>query len=203
MGLVSWVDSSSGSVLFISRRFGEITHNFAAIQGIECEINCLNFCTLWKGVCTDLFSILDYVCRSKFDNSKKHSDNAHTSSVDEIQGVSPLPSCRFYTLVHDHGVHDFFSKSFIQKQFIQLIKVKMKIFEDIFQFFFLVLSWGRILPMWFCLFPHFSGHNNWKRVTIDLLLGPICIHMHPYFFPYHHKFRLIEGCLNISNPLTT
>ena len=37
-------------------------HNFAAIQGIECEINCLNFCTLWKGVYTDLFSILDYVC---------------------------------------------------------------------------------------------------------------------------------------------
>ena len=32
-------------------------HNFAAIQGIECEINCLNFCTLWEGVCIDLFSI--------------------------------------------------------------------------------------------------------------------------------------------------
>ena len=25
-------------------------HNFAAIQGIGCEINCLNFCTLWKEV---------------------------------------------------------------------------------------------------------------------------------------------------------
>ena len=92
-------------------------HNFAAIQGIGCEINCLIFCTLCKGVCTDLFSISDYVCRSKFDSSKNHSDNSPTSSIDEIQGVSPLPSCRFYTLAHDHGVHDFFSKSYIQKQF--------------------------------------------------------------------------------------
>ena len=55
-------------------------HNFAAIQGIGCEINCLIFCTLWKGVCTDLFSISDYVCRSEFDSRKKHSDNAPTSS---------------------------------------------------------------------------------------------------------------------------
>ena len=50
---------------------------------------------------------------SKFDSSKKHSDNAPTSSVDEIQGVSPLPSCRIYTLAHDHGIRDFFSNSFI------------------------------------------------------------------------------------------
>ena len=98
-------------------------HNFAAIQGIGCEINCLIFCTLWKGVCTDLFSISDYVCRSEFDSSKKHSDNAPTSSDDEIQGVSPLPSCRFYTLVHDRGVHVFFIKSFIQ-----IIQVKINIF---------------------------------------------------------------------------
>ena len=100
-------------------------HNFAAIQGIGCKINCLNFCTLWKGVCTYIFSILD--CISQFDNSEKHSDIAPTSSVDEIKGVSPLPSCRFYTLAHDHGVHDFFNKSFIQKQFSQLIKVNMNI----------------------------------------------------------------------------
>ena len=100
---------------------------FAAIQGIGCEINCLNFCTPRKGVCTDLFSISDYVCRSDFDIRNKHLDNAPTSSVDEIQRVSPLPSCGLYTLVHDHGVHDFFSNSFIQKQFSQLIKVKMKI----------------------------------------------------------------------------
>ena len=71
-------------------------------------INCLNFCTLWEGACTDLFSISDYVCIYYFDSSKKHSDNAPISSYDEIQGVSPLPSYRFYTPAHDHGVHDFF-----------------------------------------------------------------------------------------------
>ena len=74
----------------------------AAIQGIGCEINCLNFCTLWEGVCIDLFSILDYVVRLEFERSKNNLDNSSGSSVDEIQGVSPLPSCRFYTLAHDH-----------------------------------------------------------------------------------------------------
>ena len=39
-------------------------HNFASIQGIECVTNCLNFCTLWEGVCTYLFSISYFVCRS-------------------------------------------------------------------------------------------------------------------------------------------
>ena len=32
-------------------------HNFAAIHRIGSEINCLNFCTLWEGVCIDIFSI--------------------------------------------------------------------------------------------------------------------------------------------------
>ena len=77
-------------------------HNFAAIQGIGCEINFLNFCTLCEGVCTNLFSISDYVCRSEFDSRNKHSYNAPTSSVDDIQGVSHLPSYRFYTPAHDH-----------------------------------------------------------------------------------------------------
>ena len=104
-------------------------HNFASIQGIGCEINCLNFCTLWEGLFTYLFSISDYVCRSEFDSSKKHSDNSPTSSFDEIQGASPFLSCRFYTLAHDHGVdHDFFINSSIHKQFIQLIQVKINIF---------------------------------------------------------------------------
>ena len=95
---------------YIGRLTCDSHHNFAAIQGIGCEINCLNFCTLSKGVCTDLFSTSDYVCRSYFDSRNKHSYNSPTSSVDEIQAVSPLPSCRFYTLAHDHGVHDFFIK---------------------------------------------------------------------------------------------
>ena len=70
-------------------------HNFTAIQGIECITNCLNFCTLWEGVCTDIFLISYYVCISWFYSSNKHSDNAPTSSVDDIFGVSPLLSCRF------------------------------------------------------------------------------------------------------------
>ena len=59
-------------------------HNFAAIQGFACEINYLIFCTIRKGVCTDLFSITDYVCRPEFDSRNKHSDNSPTSSVDKI-----------------------------------------------------------------------------------------------------------------------
>ena len=103
------------------------TSQFCSYSG-NCVWNKLPyFCTLWEGVCTDLFSISDYVCISEFDSRNKHSNNAPTSLVDEIQGVSPLPPCRFYTLAHDHGVHDFFSKYFIQKQFIQLMKVKIKI----------------------------------------------------------------------------
>ena len=107
----------------VGRMICDPHHNFAVVQGIYC----INFCTLWKGVCTYIFSILDYVYRSEFDSKNKHSDNAPTSSVDEIQGVSQLPSCKFYTPAHDHGVHDLFSKSFIQKQFSQIIKVKMNI----------------------------------------------------------------------------
>ena len=99
------------------RQIGRLTcdshHNFAAIEGIGCEINCLNFRIPWEGVCIDIFSISDYVCRSEFDSKKKHSNNSPTSLDHEIQGVSPISSCRFYTLEHDHGVHDFFSKSFI------------------------------------------------------------------------------------------
>ena len=87
---------------------------------------CLNFCTLWEGVCIDLFSIWDYVYRSEFDSRNKHSDYAPTSSVDEIQGVSPLP-CRFCTLAHDHGVHDFFNNYSIQNKFIYLIQVNIRI----------------------------------------------------------------------------
>ena len=97
-------------------------HTFATIQAIGCEITFLNFCTLWKGVYTYIFSISDCVCRSQFDSIKNNSDNAPNSSVDEIQGVSPLPSCRFYTLVHDHGVHDYFSKSLTQKQSFRSLK---------------------------------------------------------------------------------
>ena len=103
------------------------TSQFCSYSGNWVCNNFLNFCTLWKWVCTDLFSISYYVFISVFDRRNKHSYNAPTSSNDEIQGVSPLPSCRFYTLAHDHEVHDFFSKSFIQKKFSRLIKVNMNI----------------------------------------------------------------------------
>ena len=111
----------------IGRMTCDSQHNFTSIQGIECVTNCLNFCSLWEVVCTYIFSISDCVCRSDFFSSKKHSYNAPTSSVDEIQRVSHLSSCRFYTLVHDHGVHDLFIKTFIQKQLIQLIQVNINI----------------------------------------------------------------------------
>ena len=74
-------------------------HHFAAIQGTEYN----EFFTLWKGVCTNIFSFSDYVCRSEYVSRKNNLDNA-LSSDDEIQGASPLLSCRYYTLAHDHRV---------------------------------------------------------------------------------------------------
>ena len=93
----------------------DLHHNFAAIQGIDCVTNCLNLCTLWEGVWKYLFYISYFVFRSYFFLNNKHSDNSPTSSVDEIPAVSPLPSCRFYTLAHDHQVHDLFIKLFHRK----------------------------------------------------------------------------------------
>ena len=94
----------------IGRMICEPHHNFASMQATYCVTNCLNFCTLWEGLCTGLFSILDCFCISEFENSNNNSDNSPTSSIDDIQAVYPLPSCRFCTLMHDHGVHDFFNK---------------------------------------------------------------------------------------------
>ena len=99
----------------IGRKICDPHHHFAAIQGTNCVINCLNFCTLWEGVCTNIFSISDFVCISDFVSRKNHSDNDPTSSNDELQGVSPLLSSIYYTLAHNHGVHKFFIKVFYQK----------------------------------------------------------------------------------------
>ena len=42
----------SGKVLYhIGIMTCDSLHNFVAIHGIECVTNCLNFCTLWEGVC--------------------------------------------------------------------------------------------------------------------------------------------------------
>ena len=136
-------------------------HNFAAIQGIGCEINCLHFCTLWKGVCTDLFSISSYVCRSEFGSRKKHSYNAPTSSDDEIQGVSSS----FLQVLHSTAWS--WSSWFLQQVFHPEVVHSAHSSEDkdmlktyYFKILCLVLSWGSIFSMSFCLFPHFSGHNN-------------------------------------------
>ena len=101
-------------------------HNFAAIQGNECVTNCLNFCTLWEGVCTYLFSLIDYVFRSEYVGRNNNSNKSPSSSDDELQGASPLVSYRDYidALVHDRGVHNFFTKLFRKKQFNKLIQVK-------------------------------------------------------------------------------
>ena len=102
----------------IGRMTCDSHQNFAVIQGTDCVIDCLDFCTLWEGVCTYIFSISDFVCRLEFFGSNKHLDNSPTSSYDEIQGVYPLHSCILYTLEHDHGVYNFFNKVSHQKQFI-------------------------------------------------------------------------------------
>ena len=118
----------SGKVLHnIGRMICDSHHNFATIQGNDCVTDCLLFCTLWEGLCTNIFSISDFVCISEFVIRNNNSDNSPTSSDDEIPGVSPLSSYRFNTLAHDHGVHDFFIRVFHQKHFIQPIQVKLKI----------------------------------------------------------------------------
>ena len=59
-------------------------HNFLAIQGTDFVTGYLKFCTLLEGVCTDLFPISDSVCRSDLVRNKNYSNNAPTSSYDEI-----------------------------------------------------------------------------------------------------------------------
>ena len=99
-------------------------HYFVAIQGTDC----IEFFTLWKGVCIDHFSFNDYVFKLEYVGSKNHSDNAPPSSDDEIQGPSPLVFCRgcIDALAHDHGVHNFFTKFFNKKKLNQIIQVKKK-----------------------------------------------------------------------------
>ena len=41
----------------IRRNICDSDHNFAAMQGTDYINDCLNFCTLWEGVCTYIFSI--------------------------------------------------------------------------------------------------------------------------------------------------
>ena len=55
----------------IGRMICDPHHNFATLQGSDYVTDCLNFCTLWERVCTDLFSISDYVCISEFENRNK------------------------------------------------------------------------------------------------------------------------------------
>ena len=55
-------------------------HHFTVIQGTDC----IEFFTLWEGVCTNIFSFSDYVCISEYDISKKHSNNSPLSSYDDL-----------------------------------------------------------------------------------------------------------------------
>ena len=99
----------------IGRKICDPHHNFVAIKGTDCAIDYIKFSTLWEGICKDLFSFSDFVCRSECDTNNNHLDNSPLSSDGELQGVSPLLlSCRFCTLAHDHGVHNFFIKFFYQ-----------------------------------------------------------------------------------------
>ena len=71
----------------------------------------------------------------------------------------------------------------------------------IFGIYFHVLSWGRIFPLRFCLFPHFFGQDKLWKGDHRFVVGT---YMHIYFWlvqGYHHKVRLKEGCWIIINPL--
>ena len=95
------------------RKIYGLGNHFAAIQGTDY----IESFTLWEGVCTYLFSFNDYVFRSEYVCSNKHSYNAPPSSNDDLQGASPLVFCRdcIDSLAHDHRVHNFFIKFFSKK----------------------------------------------------------------------------------------
>ena len=66
--------------------------------------------------CMEIFEKKQWVTFfEKFDGHNENVSLAFAESFDEIQGVSPLFPCRFYTLAHDHGVHDFFINFFHKK----------------------------------------------------------------------------------------
>ena len=100
-----------------------LVHHFAVVQEIDYVES---FNTLWEGVCTYLFSFTDYVFKSEYVGRKNHSYDSPPSSDDEFQEASPHVFCIDYidALVHDHGVHNFFTKSFIKNQFNQIIQVE-------------------------------------------------------------------------------
>ena len=46
----------------VGRNICDPRHHLTAIQGTNCVTDCLNFCTLWEGVCTCIFYFLDFIC---------------------------------------------------------------------------------------------------------------------------------------------
>ena len=160
------------------------------------ELIVLNFLLFGKEYAQIYFPFLNYVCRLEFDRIKNHSDNATTSSDDEIQGVSLLPSCKFYSLVHAHGAHEFFIKVFHQKQFIQVIEMNINTYwRDI----------SNVVPCPFLRedFPHVGFHLSslfWTwiivRVTIALLLGSI----YTYIFDRNIINSKLNGVWEYNKP---
>ena len=85
----------------IGRKICDTHHLFAAIQ----ETDCVDFFTLWEGVCTYIFSISDYVCISEFYGINKNSDNSPIIiQMESCEIPSIIILCEIYFSIHTNTI---------------------------------------------------------------------------------------------------
>ena len=138
-------------------------HNFAAIQGIDCVTNCLFFVLFGKEYARISFPFQIVFADQILTASRSihimlllhqlmRSRSLSSSSLQVLHSSAWSWSSWFLQQVfHPEAVQSAHSSEY---------KDMLKIYY--FKILCLVLSWGSIFPMWFCLFPHFYGHNNCK-----------------------------------------
>ena len=117
-----------------------------------------SFDVIWKRVCRDICSMVDYAVISEYYCNKRHSYDAPISSSDDHQRASPHDLClqHFDALMHDLGIHNIFTKSITKKLFFQIIQVKKRTYWrhfDLCHIHFL----GEVSPMWFSSLPRLHG----------------------------------------------
>ena len=107
----------------IGKNIHGFIHHMAATQE---EHFVESFNVIWKIVCRDIFSMVDYDFILEYSCRKIHSYDSPPSSSDDHQRASPhdLYLQHFDALMHDLGIHNIFTKCMTKKLFFQLIQVK-------------------------------------------------------------------------------